>query len=229
MRILLVEDNELLGDALVTALKQENYAVDWVRTGTLAMNAPFSAAFDVIVLDLGLPGIDGMSLLRQWRSKKLHTPILILTAREGTEVKVSGLDAGADDFLVKPFERDELMARLRSLLRRSRSADQADSQIIFGDIAIDTASHTVTYGGAVVNVSRREFAILQAILEKPGKVYTRDQLQQALYGWDEDVVSNTVEVYVHNLRKRLYPEVIKTLRGIGYVSGDSKLRNKNSS
>lgn len=218
MRVLLVEDNELLGDGLVTALKQEGYAVDWLRSGTTALNMPFTEAFDLIILDLGLPGIDGMGLLKDWRSRKLLTPVLILTARDSLDARVEGLDGGADDFLTKPFERAELMARLRSILRRSHQVDHIDSKIVFGDITLDTASHDVTYKKQIINLSRMEFSLLYSLIEKPGKVFTRDQLQQALYSWEDDVSSNTLEVYIHNLRKKFYPELIKTMRGIGYVA-----------
>lgn len=218
MRVLLVEDNDLLGDGLQTALRQEGYAVDWVQTGTAALNAPVSETFDLIILDLGLPGIDGLSLLKAWRTRKLSTPVLILTARDSLETKVAGLDSGADDYLTKPFERAELMARLRSLLRRSHQASQADSQIRFGDITLDTATHSVTYKGEVINLAKREFALLHILIERPGRVFSKDQLQQAIYSWDDDVASNTLEVYIHNLRKKFHPQLIRTLRGIGYVA-----------
>jgi DNA-binding response OmpR family regulator len=217
LRILLIEDNELLGEGLVTALKQDGYAVDWLRSGLHCSNVPFSENFDLIILDLGLPGIDGMTLLRDWRSRKLLTPVLILTARDSLESRVDGLDSGADDFMNKPFERAELMARLRSLLRRSHQAEQSDSKIYYGDIVLDTSSHTVTYKNLPVNISRMEFSLLHSLLERPGKVFTRDQLQQALYSWDETTASNTLEVYIHSLRKKLFPELIRTIRGIGYV------------
>lgn len=217
MRILLVEDNELLGEGLVTALKQEGYAVDWLRSGTSASNVPFTESFDLVILDLGLPGVDGMTLLRDWRSRKLLTPVLILTARDSLESRVSGLDSGADDFMTKPFERAELMARLRSLLRRSRQSDQNDCQLHYGDIVLDTSSHSVLYKSHPVTISNMEFSLLHSLIERPGKVFTRDQLQQSLYSWDETTASNTLEVYIHNLRKKFYPELIKTVRGVGYV------------
>lgn len=216
MRILLAEDNEQLGDALVTALKQESYAVDWVRNGLQALSAPQVEQFDAIILDLGLPGLDGLSVLKQLRVKKILTPVLILTARDSIDVKVEGLDSGADDFLAKPFERAELMARLRSLLRRQRQGDQVTSKLVFGDITVDTANHMVFFRDDTVILSRREYALLCVLMERPGKVFTREELQQSLYSWDDDVSSNTLEVHVHNLRKKFYPELIKTLRGIGY-------------
>lgn len=219
MRLLLVEDNELLGDGLVTALKQENYAVDWVRSGTQANNAPLNEHFDLIILDLGLPGIDGISLLKAWRVRGIQTPVLILTARDAVASKVEGLDSGGDDFMTKPFERDELMARIRSLLRRARQTQQVDSRILFGDIVLDTASHAVYYHSAPVNLARREFSLLHLLIEQPGKVFSREQLQQAMYSWDEDIASNTLEVHIHNLRKKFYPELIRTIRGIGYIAG----------
>lgn len=216
MRILLAEDNEQLGDALVTALKQESYAVDWVRNGVQALSAPQLEHFDAVILDLGLPGLDGLSVLKQLRAKKILTPVLILTARDSIDAKVEGLDSGADDFLAKPFERAELMARLRSLLRRQRQGEQVTSKIVFGDVTIDTANHMVFFRDDTVILSRREYALLCVLMERPGKVFTREELQQSLYSWDDDVSSNTLEVHVHNLRKKFYPELIKTLRGIGY-------------
>ncbi len=216
MRILLAEDNELLGDALVTSLKQENYAVDWVRTGTQALSAPQMEHFDAIILDLGLPGMDGLSVLKAWRSKKILTPVLILTARDTLDSRVDGLDSGADDFLAKPFERAELMARLRSLLRRQRQGGHADSLITYGDIVIDTTNHLVFYKGDTIPLARREYALLSVLLERPGKVFTRDELQQSLYSWEDDVSSNALEVHVHNLRKKFPTDFIKTMRGVGY-------------
>ena len=221
MRVLLIEDNDMLGDGLVTALKQEGHAVDWFRNGNQAKSAPLMEAVDVIVLDLGLPGMDGMSLLQYWRAQQLKTPVLILTARDTVESKVAGLDAGADDFLVKPFERAELLARLRSLVRRSQATESnATSVINFGAVMLDTGNQQACYHGRNVPLSRREFILLQKLLENPGKAFSREQLQQNLYGWDDDVASNTLEVYIHNIRKKLYPEIIRTLRGIGYMAGE---------
>ena len=220
MRVILAEDNELLGDALVTALKQEGYAVDWIRNGKDAVNAPLAENFDIAILDLGLPGLDGLSVLRTWRANKLDFPVLILTARDTTASRVEGLDSGADDYLVKPFERDELMARLRSLLRRAEKGGQKDGVITFGDICMNIAEHSITYCNVPVNLSRREFTLLHVLLAKPGKVFSREKLQQAIYSWDDDIASNTVDVHIHNIRKKFYPEIIKTLRGIGYVAAE---------
>ncbi|HQQ75464.1 MAG TPA: response regulator transcription factor, partial [Pseudomonadales bacterium] len=215
MRVLLVEDNELLGDGLVTALKQEGYAVDWLRSGQVAVNAPFSETFDVIILDLGLPGVDGMSLLKDWRLRNLPTPVLILTARDSLTSRVDGLDGGADDFLGNPFERAELMARLRSILRRSHQVENSSSKIYFGDIVMDTASHDVTYKGQLVNISRLEFSLLHSLIEKPGKVFTREEIYYSVWGDNVVVGDRTIDVHIRKLREKIGDDYFKTIKGVG--------------
>ncbi len=215
MRVLLVEDDEALGRALLEALRQEGYAADWMRDGDSALAALGVEAFDVCVLDLTLPGRDGMSVLAEARRAGCRVPVLVLTARDRPADRVAGLDAGADDYLIKPFDLGELLARLRSLTRRA--AGRAGGRFSHGELEIDVPARTVTRAGTPVELSAREFALLQALFDHPGQVLTRPRLEQALYGWDDDVGSNTVEVYVHHLRRKLGATLIRTVRGVGYV------------
>jgi len=215
MRLLLIEDDELLGDGVKTGLSQNGYAVDWFKDGLAASQALRSESFDLVVLDLGLPKLSGLALLQQMREQGVDTPVLILTARETVEDRVKGLDSGADDYLTKPFDLDELCARLRALQRRF--LHRADSKITFGEIMLDPAAHRVTFKGDELNLPRREFALLQKLLENAGTVLSRDQLTQSLYGWEEDVDSNTLEVHVCNLRKKFSNDLIRTIRGVGYM------------
>jgi two-component system response regulator QseB len=215
MRILLVEDDELLGDGLRTGLIQYGYAVDWLKDGTSADQALKTETFDLVVLDLGLPKMSGITVLQNLRARGLTMPVLILTARESVEDRVKGLDSGADDYLTKPFDLDELCARLRALQRRFSS--RAEPLIVHEGITLDPAAHTVTLNGELVNVSRREFALLHKLLENAGRVLSRELLTQSLYGWGEDVDSNALEVHIHNLRKKFGQEFIHTIRGIGYM------------
>lgn len=215
MRILLVEDDELLGDGLRTGLVQYGYAVDWLKDGLSADQALKTENFDLVVLDLGLPKMTGISVLQNLRARGLTMPVLILTARESVEDRVKGLDSGADDYLTKPFDLDELCARLRALQRRFSS--RAEPLIVHENITLDPAAHTVTLNGEMVNVSRREFALLHKLLENSGRVLSREHLTQSLYGWGEDVDSNALEVHIHNLRKKFGQEFIHTIRGIGYM------------
>lgn len=215
MRILLVEDDPQLGDGLSIGLRQAGFAVDWVRDGHAADHALQAESFDLVVLDLGLPRLSGMAVLTRARQRGQTMPILILTARDATGDKVAGLDAGADDYLVKPIDLDELTARIRALTRRS--AGRAAPLLIHGELAIDPAAHVVTLAGQPVDLSSREFSLLQMLLENAGRVLTRTQLEQSLYGWHEEPDSNALEVHIHHLRKKLGSELIRTLRGVGYT------------
>lgn len=215
MRILLVEDDELLGDGVRVGLAHFGYAVDWVRDGTSAERALAAETFDMMVLDLGLPGMSGLELLQKLRGLGLSIPVLILTARETIEDRVKGLDSGADDYMVKPFELDELCARIRALQRRL--AARVKPIITHGDLQLDPASHTVSLGNEKINLTRREFSLLQKLLENVGRVLSREQLGQSLYSWDTDVDSNALEVHVHNLRKKFGNDFILTIRGVGYL------------
>lgn len=215
MRVILVEDDELLGDGVRSGLKQYGYTVDWVKDGAAAKHAILSEHFDAIILDLGLPRKSGIEVLEEIRDEGVSTPVLILTARDAVEDRVAGLDKGADDYLTKPFDLEEVTARLRALLRRS--SGRADSSITYRDLVLDPASHSVTLNGEPVTLSRREFALLHKLLENSGQVLSRDQLTQSLYGWEEDVDSNTLEVHIHNLRKKVNGTFIRTIRGVGYM------------
>jgi DNA-binding response OmpR family regulator len=215
MRILLVEDDPQLGDGLMVGLRQAGFAVDWVRDGHAADLALSTETFDLVVLDLGLPRLSGMEVLKRARDRGRTAPVLILTARDATGDKVSGLDAGADDYLVKPVDLDELTARIRALTRRS--AGRAAPLLTHGDLALDPAAHSVTLAGQPVELASREFALLQMLLESAGRVLTRSQLEQSLYGWGDEPDSNALEVHIHHLRRKLGSELIRTLRGVGYT------------
>lgn len=220
MRILLVEDDELLGEGTRKGLSQDGYTVDWVKDGALADQALKTEKFDLVVLDLGLPKMPGITVLDNLRERGNTTPVLILTARESTEDKIKGLDSGADDYLTKPFDLSELLARLRALQRRF--ADRAAPLLVHNDISLDPASHTVSFKGEPINLSRREFALLHVLLDNEKRVLSREYLTQSLYGWGEEVDSNALEVHVHNLRKRFGQNFIRTVRGIGYTIEKSK-------
>lgn len=215
MRILLVEDDELLGDGLRTGLIQYGYAVDWLKDGISADQALKTETFDLVVLDLGIPKLSGINVLQNLRGRGTTIPVLILTARESTEDRVKGLDCGADDYLTKPFDLDELCARLRALQRRYSA--RAEPVLTHDNISLDPASHSVTMNNETISVSRREFALLQKLLENSGRVISREHLTQSLYGWGEDVDSNALEVHIHNLRKKFGQDFIRTIRGIGYM------------
>lgn len=215
MRILLVEDDPELGDGLTVGLRQAGFAVDWLRDGHAADLALQTESFDFVVLDLGLPRLSGMEVLNRARSRGLTMPVLILTARDATGDKVSGLDAGADDYLVKPIDLDELTARIRALTRRS--AGRAAPLLVHGEVAVDPAAHRVTLSGQPIELSSREFSLLHMLLENAGRVLTRTQLEQSLYGWRDEPDSNALEVHIHHLRKKLGSELIRTLRGVGYT------------
>ena len=215
MRLLLVEDDDLLGDAVKTGLTQFGYVVDWLKDGESARAAVKSESFEAIILDLGLPRLSGLGFLQSIRHDGNVTPVIILTARESVEDRVKGLDSGADDYLVKPFDLNELGARVRALVRRSTG--RADATLHYRNITLDPAAHAVSVDNVLVNVPRREFALLQKLLENSGQVLSREQLMQSLYGWDEEVDSNALEVHIHNLRKKLNFNYIRTIRGVGYM------------
>lgn len=215
MRILLVEDDPLLGDGLQAGLKLCGFSVDWLRDGLSARQALSSEDYAAVVLDLGLPRLSGLDVLLHLRAANNPVPVLILTARDTTPDKVAGLDGGADDYLVKPVDLDELAARLRALIRRSsgRSAPRLE----IGAVALDPAARRVWRAGQLVEMSARELSILESLMQAAGRVVSRSQLESAIYGWDEGVDSNAIEVHIHHLRKKLGADFIKTLRGVGYL------------
>ena len=215
MRILLVEDDALLGDGVCAGLRRENNSVDWVKNGETALTAIAETQYDCVILDIGLPKMSGLDVLQQLRESGISVPVLILTAQDDISDRVRGLDAGADDYLVKPFELAELCARLRALTRRTRG--KASETIRYKDIEIDTTAHTVNHDGEIIELSRREFALLVEMISNQGRVLSRQQLEQKLYSWGDEIESNTIEVYIHHLRKKFYSDLIKTVRGIGYI------------
>lgn len=216
MRLLLVEDDELLGDAVKTGLTQFGYVVDWLKDGEVARQILKSEVFELIILDLGLPRLSGLGLLQTIRQDGNTTPVIILTARDSINDRIKGLDSGADDYITKPFDLNELSARIRALTRRSQG--RADTEIHYQNITLDPASQTVTKDHVLINLARREFALLLKLLENHGQVLSRDQLMQSIYSWDDDVDSNTLEVHIHNLRKKLNGNFIRTIRGVGYMA-----------
>jgi len=215
MRVLLVEDDALVGDGVRAGLKQAGFAVDWVQDGQAAKIALETEEYALVVLDLGLPKLSGMDLLKWLRTQVSTIPVLILTARDTLVDRVGGLNAGADDYLIKPFDLDELIARLNALLRRS--AGKVTLTLQHGDIELTPSTHQVSKSGQTVELSAREFTLLHELLLHVGRVQSREQLEQHLYGWGEEVESNSVEVHIHHLRKKLGTELIRTLRGVGYV------------
>jgi two-component system response regulator QseB len=215
VRILLVEDDELLGAGIRDALERSRFTLEWVTGGRQALAALRAGGFDLVLLDLGLPGMDGIEVLRNLRANGGATPVLVLSARDAPQQRVLGLDAGADDYLVKPFDVDELLARVRALQRRNRGA--AVNVIEHGVLRLDPVSLSVTYEGRSVPLQRREYMLLEKLLQSMGQVLSRSQLEESLYGWDGGVESNSLDVHIHRLRRKLYPQVIRTVRGIGYV------------
>ncbi len=215
MRVLLVEDDPLLGDGIRAGLMQAGFAVDWAKDGREAELAVSGEPYDAVVLDLGLPRLPGMDMLRRTRTSKNPVPILILTARDSVADRVAGLDAVADDYLIKPFDLGELQARLRALVRRAKS--QIEPVIAHGALYLDPAGRSVTLAGRSVELSAREFAILHELLLNAGRVLSKAQLEEKLYGWGEEIESNAVEVFVHHLRRKLAPDLIRTVRGVGYM------------
>jgi len=215
MRLLVVEDDAMIGNSLRSGLRQDGYSVDWVRDGAAAELATAATAYDAILLDLGLPGRSGLELLARWRRQQNPVPVLIITARDSVADRVLGLDTGADDYLVKPFDLDELSARLRALLRRR--AGRATPVIENGLLTLDPASHEVRLAGNEISLSAREFGILHALMEAPGVPLSRSQLEDRLYGWQEEIGSNAVEVHIHALRRKLGSDWIRNVRGVGYM------------
>ena len=215
MRVLLVEDDILLGKGVVAGLLQAGFAVDWATDGDDAEAALATTAYDAVVLDIGLPKTDGLTLLKQLRTARDATPVLILTARDAIEDRIAGLDAGSDDYLVKPFDLGELLARLRALVRRSKGV--VETVLSHGPLTMRPARREVALNGNPIMLSEREYAILQELLLNAGRVLSKSDLEDKIYGWGEEVESNTIEVYVHHLRRKLRPDLILTVRGVGYV------------
>ncbi|MES9828877.1 MAG: response regulator [Candidatus Thiodiazotropha sp.] len=215
MRILLAEDDRYLGEGLALGLKQLGHTVDWVMDGMAAEQALSTENLDVLILDLGLPRQDGLHVLRKLRKQGKDLPVLVLTARDAVEQRIAGLDSGADDYVVKPFDLLEVNARLRAITRRREG--RSASVIIYGDLVLDPAAHSLTKAGEEIMLGASEFAVLESLLTHQGRILSRQVLEEALYGWDEGVESNAVEVYIHHLRKKLGKDLIRTIRGVGYT------------
>ncbi len=215
MRLLLVEDDAMIGEAVLNVLRAAHYAVDWVRDGAMAYTALRTEHYDLVLLDLGLPQYDGLEVLRQLRARRNTTPVLVATARDAVGDRIAGLDAGADDYVVKPYDTDELLARLRALLRRS--AGRGEPVFEHKGVSLNPATREATVHGEPVSLSAREWAVLEPLLARPGTVLSRAQLEEKLFSWKDDVSSNAVEVYIHGVRKKLGADVIQTVRGLGYL------------
>ncbi len=219
MRLLLVEDDTMIGETVLDLLRGEHFAVDWVRDGDSADTTLQSESYDLVLLDLGLPRRDGIDVLRRLRARKDPTPVLIVTARDALEQRVAGLDAGADDYVLKPYDLEELLARIRALIRRSQG--QADSTREINGLRLNTITHEATRPGpdgqlASITLSAREWAVLEVLMARPGVIYSRAQIEDKLYGWKDEISSNAVEVFIHGLRRKLGNAVIETVRGLGY-------------
>ena len=221
MRLLLVEDDVMIGETVLDLLRAEHFAVDWVKDGNMADTALRSQHYDLVLLDLGLPRKDGLNVLKDLRSRKDLTPVLVLTARDAVGDRISGLDAGADDYLLKPYDLDELLARIRALIRRSTG--RADSVIEIQGLRLNPITREITRQSQglevpeAISLSAREWAVLEILMARPGVVFSRAQIEEKLYSWKDEVSSNAVEVYIHGLRKKLGTSVIQTVRGLGYV------------
>jgi two-component system, OmpR family, response regulator QseB len=214
VRVLIVEDDPMIGRAVEKGLSGAGFAVDWVRDGAAAELALANGTYDLALLDLGLPRKDGLEVLKSVRRAKLDVPVVIITARDALSDRVSGLDSGADDYLVKPFDLDELLARVRAVIRRRQG--RGSPEIGYGALMLDPVQRRVEFRGQPVDLSAREFAVLEALLKQPGAVVSRDRLEDAVYGWGEEVGSNTIEVHLHHLRRKLDPALIRNVRGVGY-------------
>jgi DNA-binding response OmpR family regulator len=215
MRLLLVEDNDALGKGLYAGLTDAGYAVDWVKDGETATSAIFSEEYDVVTLDLGLPKKSGIEVLNEIRGREKSVPVLVLTAKDTVNDKILGLDSGADDYMVKPFDLHELIARLKAITRRSKG--RASSEISYKDITIDSNSHSVSKNGQHIELSPRAFDVLQTLMENKGRVMSRSRLEESTYSWKDEIDSNAVEVYIYQIRKKLGGDFIKTIRGVGYI------------
>jgi two-component system OmpR family response regulator len=215
MRLLLVEDDAMIGETVLHLLRSEHYAVDWVRDGAMADQALRSADYDLVLLDLGLPKRDGLEVLRALRNRRCSVPVLIATARDSVSDRIAGLDAGADDYVVKPYDTDELLARIRALLRRS--AGRGEPTFEHKGISLNPATREATLNSQPVQLSAREWAVLEPLIARPGVVLTRVQLEEKLFSWKDDISSNAVEVYIHGVRKKLGNDLIQTVRGLGYL------------
>lgn len=214
VRLLLVEDDEMIGESVAAALRRDNYTVDWAQDGREAELSLANDVYDLVLLDLSLPRRDGIEVLNTYRSRGGNAPVLIITAREAVDERIRGLDAGADDYLLKPFDLAELAARIRALLRRRTG--QKHPVFSHGELSLDPAAHEAAKGGVPLNLVPREFALLQALIEEPKRVFKRRELEEKLYGWGEEVGSNAIEVHVHSLRRKIGAEEIVTVRGVGY-------------
>ena len=220
MRVLLVEDDRMIGEAIAQSLKDAAYAVDWVRNGSAAQTALDSQDYDTVLLDLGLPDKDGMVVLRSLRAKNNRVPVLVITARDALEERICGLDAGADDYVLKPFDMAELLARMRAVMRRKGGV--AGPLMSNGILALDVATREAHLDGASTRLSGREFSLLQALMVRPGAILSRAELEDRIYGWNQEVESNAVEFLIHALRKKLGSDVIKNVRGVGWMVSKEK-------
>ena len=217
MRILLVEDDPMVGGALVGRLEDDAYAVDWVRAAEPGLDSMLTHTYDIVLLDLGLPGLDGAGFLSRQRARGDQTPVIVITARSEVESRIAGLDLGADDYLVKPFASGELLARIRAVLRR-KGADHVDSVLTNGRISLDVATHQAWLkDGRQVTLSRREFAVIRALLARPGVILSREDLEHRVYGWGDEVESNAIEYLIHRVRAKLGAEVVRNVRGVGWT------------
>ncbi len=222
MRILLVEDDEMFGEATKAGLEQAAYAVDWVTDIETARSALLSYEYDIILLDIGLPDGEGTIILKELRARRNGVPVLIMTARDALNDKVIGLDMGADDYLVKPFDLDELYARIRALSRR-KNRTSAAPDIMSGELRLDPSSLKAWHKGVLIDLGPKEFRILQHLVEKAGKIVQKEKLEELLYSWDHEIESNAIEVHMHRIRKKLGKEIIKTIRGVGYMIEEKRI------
>lgn len=218
MKILLAEDDPMIGEALTKSLRQDGYAVNWVRNGEAAETELKAETYDLLLLDIGMPKRTGLQVLNTLRKKTDPIPVVIISARDSVQDVVTGLDTGADDYLIKPFDIKELQARIRAAARRK--GGRTSPALVHGNLALDPSSHKVTYRDKTVELSARESALMQTLLEKPEAIFSRTQLEERLYGWNEEVGSNAVEVHIHNLRRKLNSKIIRNVRGLGYMIGN---------